>query len=65
MDTVDPVHQKTPLMTACEKGYILLVETLLNNKAQANCRGPNERVPLHYVIDSPAENVDVVSLLIN
>ena len=52
-------------MIACEKGYIELVDHILDNHAQVNyLGGPKNCHPLHYAINSQAENVDVVDLLI-
>ncbi len=64
VDTEDPNNNKTALMIACEKGYIELVDHLIDNQAQVNYTGPRNKSPLHYVIDSSAENVDVATLLI-
>ena len=52
-------------MIASEKGYIVLVETLLELEAQVNHRDSHQRTPLFYVIEAPAENLDVVLLLID
>ena len=51
-------------MVACEKGYIWLVETLLDLQAKVNHTDTHSRTSLFYVIEATAENVDVVQLLI-
>jgi ankyrin repeat protein len=64
VDTEDSNLNKTALMIACEKGYIELVDHLLDNKAKAKYVGHRNKTPLHYVMYSTAENVDVANLLI-
>ena len=51
-------------MIACEKGYILLVESLLNLEASVNHRDTHQKTPLFYAIEATAENIDVVLMLI-
>jgi ankyrin repeat protein len=60
----DPSTGKTALMIACEKGYILLVEALLERDAQVNHRDNSQKTPLFYAIDTQAENIDVILILI-
>lgn len=57
-------HRKTPLMIACEKGYISLVQILLARHASPRVQSKNLRTPLHYSIDTSSENLDVVRVLI-
>ena len=64
VDAEDPHERKTPLMIVCEKGYIMLVDLFLSNNAQSTYSGKFQRTPLHYSIDTEAENEDVVQLLL-
>jgi len=57
---------KSPLMLAAEKGYIELVETLLNASPDVNQMDHQNRTAVYYSIDNPnnAENADIVAMLV-
>jgi len=51
-------------MIACEKGYIEIVETLIDQDAQVNLKDGKQRTPLFYALEAAGENLDVVLHLI-
>lgn len=51
-------------MIACEKGYIELVNEILEKEAMVNHKDQHNKTPLLYAIDNQAENLDVVNVLI-
>lgn len=51
-------------MIAASKGFIELVSEILSKDAWVNHGDSDSRIALHYAIDNKAENLDVVSLLI-
>lgn len=55
----------TILMLACEKGYLEIVQKLLDSGALLDQRDKKKRTALFYAIESSAQNVDVVQELIN
>lgn len=65
IDAEVPSTGKTALMIACEKGYILLVTTLIQENSKVNHQDPHSRTPIFFAIEASAENVDVVQVLIN
>jgi len=57
------------LMLACSKGFLELVTEIMNQKSENgifmhHC-DKNDKNYLHYAIDTEAENLDIVKLLIN
>lgn len=50
VDFEDASTSKTALMIACEKGYIELVEKLIEYHAQVNYTGPKGNSTLHFAI---------------
>ena len=51
-------------MFACEKGYILTVNELLQRQAPVNQKDSMYRTPIFYAIESKEENIDVVINLV-
>jgi len=51
-------------MIAANKGYLELVNEILNQKAWVNHEDNDSKIAMHYAIDNKAENFDVVNLLI-
>ena len=64
VDAEDPTDGKTALMIACEKGYIEVVDHLINNDAQVDLKDRKQRSPLLYAIEAQGENADVVIKLL-
>lgn len=53
-------------MTACERGFIEIVESLTSNEdCQINYKDSKQKTPILYTLDSQAENHDVVKHLID
>ena len=52
-------------MLACEKGYLEIVQKLLDSGAIADHRDKKKRTALFYAVENPAQNVDVVQELIS
>ena len=55
---------RTSLMIACEKGYIQIVDKLIQCDARVYMKDRMDKTPLFYAIEAPAENSDVVVRLI-
>lgn len=55
---------RTPLMMACDKGYIEIVKRLLDQDALIDHRDQRKKTALFYAVESSAENVDVVKELL-
>jgi len=55
---------KTILMIAAAKGFIELVMEILSKEAWVNHGDTDSKNALHFAIDNKAENLDVVTLLI-
>ena len=51
-------------MIACEKGYIEIIEQLIDQEAQVNLRDGKQRTPIFYALEAAGENIDVVLHLI-
>ena len=51
-------------MIACEKGYIQIVDKLIQCDARVNLSDRQQKTPLYYAIEAPAENPDVVVRLL-
>ena len=49
---------------ACEKGYLELVQTLLNLEAMIDHKDQKKKTPLMYAIQAKAQNLDVVGELL-
>ena len=58
-------HGKTILMVAAAKGFLELVHEIVELDADINYADQNNMTALHYAIDNKAENLDVVSLLLD
>jgi ankyrin repeat protein len=56
---------KTPLMMAAEKGYLEVVHLLFDNKAEVKMKDRHGRNALFYALESQAENIDIISLLLD
>ncbi len=52
-------------MNAASKGYLELVQEILQKDAWVNHVDGDQRTALHYAIENKAENLDVVCLLID
>lgn len=53
-------------MIACERGFIEIVDALLSNEdCQINYKDSRQKTPILYALDSQAENIDVISHLID
>jgi ankyrin repeat protein len=55
---------RTALMFACEKGYLEIVQRLVESGALIDHRDNRKRTALFYTIDNSAQNIDVVEELI-
>jgi len=65
VDAEDPNDGKNALMIACEKGYIEVIDYLIqNHDAHVNLKDKKYRTPIMYALEANAENPDVVMLLI-
>eukprot|EP00347_Sterkiella_histriomuscorum_P020274 403338429 len=64
VDAQDPDDGKTALMIACEKGYIEVVDCLIQQEAQVNLKDRKSRSSILYAIEANAQNSDVVMQLI-
>ena len=64
VDAEDPQDGKTALMIACERGYIEIVDCLLEQEAKVDLKDRKQRSPLMHAIESSCENLDVVIQLI-
>ena len=51
-------------MIACEKGYIEIIEQLIDQQANINLRDVKQRTPILYAIEAVGENLDVILHLI-
>lgn len=51
-------------MIACEKGYIEIIEQLIDQQANINLRDVKQRTPIFYAIEAVGENLDVILHLI-
>jgi ankyrin repeat protein len=56
---------RTALMFACEKGYLEIVQRLVESGALIDHRDNKKRTALFYAIDNTAQNIDVVQELVN
>jgi ankyrin repeat protein len=61
----DSEEGRTALMIACEKGYLEIVQELLENGALADHKDKKKRTALFYAVSCPAQNVDVVKELLD
>jgi ankyrin repeat protein len=52
-------------MFACEKGYLEIVQRLVESGALIDHRDNKKRTALFYAIDNTAQNIDVVQELVN
>ena len=64
VDAEDPNDGKTALMIACEKGYIEVVDCLIEHDAHVNVKDRKQRSPLFFALEATAQNPDVVMRLI-
>jgi ankyrin repeat protein len=64
VDAEDPQDGKTALMIACEKGYIEIVDCLIQQEAYVNLKDRKQRSPILHALEANAENPDVVMQLI-
>lgn len=55
---------KTILMLAAMKGYIELIEAIIEHGAWINHEDSDSKTALHYAIDNKVENLDCVNFLI-
>jgi ankyrin repeat protein len=51
-------------MIACEKGYIEIVECLIEQEAQVNHKDTKQRSPILHAMEAAGENLDVIMHLI-
>ena len=65
IEAEEQLSGKTALMLACEKGYLMIVNELLQKQAPVNQKDQYHNTPIFYAIESKEENLDVVSTLID
>lgn len=64
VDAEESNDGKTALMIACEKGYMEVVDHLIEQEASVDLKDRKQRSPLFYAIEAAGENTDVVMKLI-
>ena len=60
MNAEEAEEGRTALMFACEKGYLEIVQRLIESGALIDHRDNRKRTAIFYSIDNSAQNIDVV-----